>query len=117
MSEYKLSYGRYNHAPDFEKCAYEVPIQGVWSGYKQCSKTRGHGPNESYCKIHDPNRIEAKKKAKARQHDIEYNQRLKLTFGPVFFRKLEEIAAGHNDPRGLANDTINEFNNMLREIK
>lgn len=106
MTTYQKSYGRYHTTPDLTRCCENV-ADGFWS--KQCSKPCGYGPEKAYCKVHDPEAVKARRdKATA-----EYKAQLAIDrvkwAGPKFLEALRQIAAGHNDPRALAEEVIKEF--------
>lgn len=80
---------------------------GNWPHFGQCERSAKVGDR---CRQHDPVAIEARKRATREREDEEYKQHLMKIYGPRFFNVLKQIAAGHNDPRRLAQDTIDEFN-------
>lgn len=115
-SAYKKNYGRVGRGPDFERCA-----KSVWHDHSrsshQCSRKRGHGPGEAYCKQHDPVAIKAKEDArraewdrKAERRRVQRARALMQTDGyakAVEFMQL--ISEGHNDPRALAAEWLADF--------
>ena len=62
------TYGSYDTPEDPGHC-----IESVWKSdgfcgtYHQCSRNRGHGINGLYCKLHDPERVAAKRKARLKE--------------------------------------------------
>jgi hypothetical protein len=54
--------GTYNRGRKYDETQC---VHGVWSGYQhhQCTRKPGHGPDELYCKQHDPVAKAAKYKA------------------------------------------------------
>jgi hypothetical protein len=118
MTDWKLSgfhkkgYGRDGKVPpDAGKCAAEIrtSVGLMISKYYQCSRKRGHGPEQAYCKTHDPAAVAARQKKSLNQYK-EQSRRRSIEFaGHRFLKVLREIAAGHNDPRALARDAIKEF--------
>lgn len=89
------------------RCQKSVWRSGEW-GSSQCS--RAAKPGSDFCKVHNP-AAEAERDAvrKARSEEQWAERRLEI-HGKHFYAALEKIAAGHNDPRGLAQEVINEFN-------
>jgi hypothetical protein len=92
--------------PDPTRCCEEVHERGRGIHFYQCSKPRGYGPEEAYCKIHDPaevkrrnDKAEAKYREQVRQWKIEKN-------GPELLEVVQKIANGHNDAMGLAQETL-----------
>ncbi|MFC3724447.1 hypothetical protein [Neoaquamicrobium sediminum] len=105
---YKAAYGDHGKtAPDFERCCVEVTRYiGNWPHYGQCARKRGHGPDGAYCKQHDPEKVEARKAVSDEREKAAYNKQRLEWAGPRFFKVLEQIADGHNDPRTLAHEAI-----------
>lgn len=109
---YPKSYGAWagnpkGHAPDYERCV--ATVKGAGWHYCQCSKKRGYGPDEAYCKQHDPAVIEARVQKKLERYHQRWNQERYKIHGPTFYAALKKIADGHNDPRTLAKEIIEEF--------
>lgn len=96
------------NAYDPKRCAYEI-----WDNHltHQCSRKNGHGPDELYCKQHDPAAIAARDAARKERHDKEWNERRKEIYGKTFYNALKQIADGHNDARALAKDVLEKFHN------
>ena len=96
-----------------ERCAAGVSGHGGWRTY-QCSRKRGHGPEQAYCKQHDP--VARKEKQDARW--TEYKARMDAQqaernaknahrrLGVAAIAALKLIADGHNDPRALAQSVL-----------
>lgn len=101
------SYHKKNYRP--EQCAGSVSTKDGW-GYSQCSRKRGHGPEQAYCKQHDPDAVKAKREARAAKWREEYDAKAKAReaeraatqLGKDAIAALQAIADGYNDPRGLA---------------
>lgn len=72
-------------------------------------ETSGYGPEEAYCKTHDP--AEVKRKQELR--DIEYARKAHIRkvelSGPKLLEVLKRIAEGHNDAMGLAQETLTDL--------
>lgn len=96
-------------APDYERCCVEVFPAERGANHHQCRKLRGFGPDEAYCKQHDPANVAAKQAAADEKYRLESNARRYGYYGRRFYDTLKLIAEGHNDARGLAADLINEF--------
>jgi hypothetical protein len=105
---YGLNMGK--RGPDYTRCCEEVSAYvGNWPQFSQCSRPRGHGPDSAYCKQHDPEVVKARRaKADAKSNIAYQKQRLEWA-GPRFFRVLQEIANGHNDPRSIASLAIEGY--------
>jgi len=113
-SHYKKIYGAWagnsGHKPDFTRCCTEVTTyMGRWPSSHQCSRKRGHGPGKAYCRQHDPEVVKARQEKADRENRIRWNRERMKWHGPIFYKALEEIVAGHNDPRSLAKEVLNEF--------
>ena len=87
----------------FETVHYYV---SNWPHTKQCSRAAKVG---DYCKQHDPCTV-AKRRAKAdAKYEAAWQVRRKEIRGPKMFEALKEIADGHNNPRLLAWETIEDL--------
>ncbi len=94
--------------PDFTKCCEGV-AGNAW-GSKQCSRANGHGPHGAYCKQHDPVSLKAKKDARYAKWSAESeNSARNREFAAACRKAIRDIAAGHNDPRGLAQSIIDNL--------
>lgn len=96
--------------PDYERCCETVHGDG---GFRilphQCTKRRGYGPGEAYCKQHDPEAAMARRLASDERSRVAWNRQRINFHGATFKRALEQIAAGHNDARALASEVLAEF--------
>lgn len=112
---YPKSYGSWagnpvGAKPDFAKCCEQIGVrEGRWTRFQQCSKKRGHGPDGAYCKQHDPAAVKARQDQAMAKYKDQTNEHRYGWNGKKFYAVLEEIAAGHNDARGLAQKTIDDF--------
>jgi hypothetical protein len=112
---YKERYGAWSgnprgRAPDFTRCCEEVTTyNNGWPSYYQCNRKCGYGPDKAYCKQHDPDAVKARQAALTAKYNEKNNQERYKWHGRSFFKVLEKIANGHNDPRTLARETIDEF--------
>lgn len=112
---HKKSYGAWagfpsGHAPDLTRCCEEVTYYiGGWPKHKQCTRKCGHGPMGAYCKQHDPVAVKERQEKANADYRAKANAERYKWYGPTFFKALEEIAAGHNDARGLAQEVIAKF--------
>lgn len=111
-SHYRSSYGRSWHpaAPDFTRCCENVrtPV-GATTDFHQCLRKRGFGPDGAYCKQHDPSAAQARREA-SRARYVEQTNKLRYGWsGRTFYDALKQIAEGHNDARGLAQQVIADF--------
>lgn len=98
-------------APDFKRCCAVVyERESIWPRPYQCQKARGHGPDGAYCKQHDPAAGEARRAASHARYIEKHNRERVQWYGREFFDVLKKIAEGHNDARGLAQETIDKFN-------
>lgn len=112
---YPEAYGQWagnpnGQAPDYSRCCHEVGrAMGRWTSFGQCSNKRGFGPDQAYCKIHDPEAIRKRQEKSDLAYKTKYNKERYRFHGYVFFDALRKIADGHNDARGLAQEVIAEF--------
>ena len=105
-AQYRRSYGRgYSPvAPDYTRCADSV-VDGFHSS--QCSRKNGHGPHGAWCKQHDPIARAAKRDAQNAKWRAESELKLaRHAANAALEPALRQIAAGHNDPRSLAESVI-----------
>lgn len=95
--------------PDPERCAQEVWPNERGAIPSQCARKRGHGPEGAFCKQHDP-AVKAERERKQREkYEAERERQRPKWHAHKFLKALREIAAGHNDPRSLAIEVLNEF--------
>lgn len=112
---YPKSYGSWagnpaGRLPDFSKCCEEVADTSLnWTHFHQCSRKRGFGPDEAYCRQHDPAAVEERRRASDERFTKEMNQRRVQLHGRTFYEALKQIAEGHNDARGLAQEVLGKF--------
>lgn len=117
-SAYAKRYGAWagfpmGHAPDYTRCCESVS-DGRFS--KQCERARGYGPGKAYCKQHDPDARKAKADARrakltAKMAEIEgaaIERRRVESLRAACVQAIRDIAAGHNDPRGLAAQVLSD---------
>lgn len=118
MTEWTLSnhhakaYGRWptnpqGTPPDPARCCDQVlSYRGL---PHQCTRPRGHGPEQAYCKQHSPEAVAARDKAAKERYEKEMaDWRLKLA-GPRFFAALCKIADGNKNPRETALEAIKGY--------
>jgi len=109
---YQTSYGRHSSRPDYTRCCVQVST-GPWD-YAQCTRGRGHGPDEAYCKQHDPVAVSARREASNRKFHDKANAMQVQWHGPRFLKALRLIAEGHNDPRAVAREAVDAYERSLR---
>lgn len=117
-SHHKPGYGSFNRhvAPDPTRCAAEIPDATGWVRTRQCSRKRGHGSEGAFCKQHDP-AVKAARQAEAdRKNRKRWRERAREFSGPRFLDALRQIAAGHNDPRTLASEIVDDFDRLYPEV-
>lgn len=118
---YPESYGAWagnpeGMVPDLKRCCAVVYERETrWSRPHQCQKARGHGPDDAYCKQHDPAAEAARRAASNARYNEKHNRDRYQWYGREFFDILKTIADGHNDARGLAQETIDKFNAGARK--
>lgn len=111
---YKASYGAWagrpqGVPPNYANCCVEVYPEGRGATHRQCAKPRGFGPDEAYCKTHDPSRVAAAAQKRQAEWVARSNRERKQYAGATFYDALKLIAEGHNDARGLAQQVIKDF--------
>lgn len=94
---------------DASRCVMSVTPneRGGFAHAHQCNRKRGHGPDGLYCKQHDPAEV-ARRDAEAKARwDAKWDRAQRPNRLIAAYRKaLEQIAAGHNDPRSLAAEAL-----------
>ena len=117
-AQYPKSYGPTYRAkkPDFTRCAAGVyPRDRAGWGSHQCERKNGHGPHGAWCKTHDPVARRAKRDARVDQWMQESAAAMKLQAAVAALETaLRQIAAGHNDPRSLAESVIAALDDARR---
>ncbi len=98
-------------APNYERCCAEVTPNERGGGARrhQCNNKRGYGPGLAYCKTHNPDAVAAKRAERQAAYDAKWEARRYEWHGREFFNALDQIANGHNDARGLAQEIIAKF--------
>lgn len=105
----KRVYGRYKIPYKEDNCCESVTPKGMWSGGHQCNRSNGHGPEGLYCKQHDPAKVAERRKKSQSKWDADRVEWRKKAYGPKMYEALRQIAAGHNDARQLAKQTLEEI--------
>lgn len=94
--------------PDYNRCCAKVSTSNNWFP-SQCTRKRGYGPDEAYCKTHDPAVVAERERKSLEKYRAKSKERLYEFYGKSFYNVLKKIADGHNDARGLAQEIINNF--------
>lgn len=119
QANYGLSYQSRN--PDYSRCCMSVrrPM-GHTHIPGQCARKNGHGPHGAYCKQHDPEEVKRRDQERSRKYESEmYPKRMnwhRQKWADELKGVLQEIAAGHNDPRALAQDIITRMESEAPEM-
>ncbi len=103
-------------------CRAAVQLDTRWPNFHQCSRkatvTRPfEGQEYGFCKQHDPVALEAKRLARDQAWKAKWGERERRLDLEAATKKalaacrsaIEKIAAGHNDPRQLAIETLALF--------
>ncbi len=89
------------------RCQQKVTrYHGNWPTSGQCCRSAKVGDR---CKQHDPAHVEAKRRVQDEKWREERKRQNTRHHAPKLLKVLKAIAAGHNDPRQLAQDTIDEL--------
>ena len=100
------------HPEDKSRCAVSVTPneRGGFVHSHQCRRPRGHGPGGLYCKQHEPAAERARRDAASKRYQAKIDRLLSPSRrADAFEAVLREIAGGHNDPRRLAADALEQF--------
>lgn len=99
-------------AGDPKRCVQSLMDRWHPGGY-QCTRPRGYGPDGCYCKQHDPAAVAARNAARDAAYKAKWSaddlRRQKAEAGAKALDALRQIAAGHNDPRSLAQELLDQF--------
>jgi hypothetical protein len=101
-----------------ERCCKWVSHPRGWGG-RQCERKRGYGPEQAYCKQHDPVAEKARNDERdarwaAEREEIRANLKLQRN-AQNFLDALRLIANGHNDPRSLALEAITHYGEQVND--
>jgi hypothetical protein len=106
------------HPPDPKRCACGVWSKGRWATYTQCSRAPKFdavidGVAVKVCAIHRPEKA-AEREAAARAREDERARKWARQYSrPAEYRDaLQEIAAGHNDARALAQEVLGKWGDL-----
>lgn len=110
--KYPKSYGRSYQLrhPDMSRCAADVSSRDGW-GSHQCSRKATYDWDDELgqfttCKTHSA-KVTAERIRAADERSARKQSQFRDQFNASRYRKaLEQIAAGHNDPRALAKETL-----------
>ena len=92
---------------DVSLCIEEVAGRESWPSYRQCTRKRGHGPDGLYCKQHQPDAVESRgREATKRYEEQRWRENRPARQRDAYRAALEDIAAGHNDPRERALEAL-----------
>ena len=92
---------------DDSRCRAEVYNKWTWR-FNQCA--RKAVIDGKWCHQHNPAAVAKRRRKQHEAFDAEWAKRQLELHGHHFFDALQKIADGHNDPRGLAQETIDKFN-------
>lgn len=104
----------YQGGPDLKRCRASVHRDGSF-GICQCSRAgKIERAGHLFCSIHDPVAVKTKNAARKAAWDAEWAEKNRISQLEADRRKfraacadaLRIIAAGHNDPRSLAVETL-----------
>lgn len=91
------------------RCKEQVSTKGTFR-FHQCTRPNGHGPKGLYCKQHDPDVRQAKREVRDAKWREEWDKQARSDkFTKAARQAIRDIAAGHNDARGLAIKILKEF--------
>lgn len=89
------------------QCKARISSAGTWHRDPQCSR---QAKKDGYCIQHHPDTVAERDKKRRKADDIAW-QKIKLKiYAKEFYEALVKISEGHNDPRGLATEIIDNFN-------
>lgn len=112
---YPKSYGAWagneaGNKPDYTRCCEEVADNSTrWIRYYQCSHKAIIGPHKAYCKVHDPEAKAAREKKSALTYLRKQREWALGGYGAALVKALEEIEAGHKDPRSRAKEALDKL--------
>ena len=101
--------GRPGNAYDPKRCVVEVSMRDRWSQHYQCNRPSGHGPEELYCRQHDPAAVEKRAEESRKREREERERERPKWYGRPMLEIIRRIAAGHNDPTALCREFIEQY--------
>jgi hypothetical protein len=100
---------------DMERCREEVYLREGWGRFAQCARKKAvEVGGIGYCKQHSPEALEKRKEqSRARMaRDLEQIERQHRR--PYeYMETLQQIDAGHNDPRALAAAVLEKWGDAI----
>jgi hypothetical protein len=95
-------------APNYSRCCADVADGGRSVLSHQCCNKNGHGPDGAYCKTHDPVSVAKRQMESSKRY---YDSVRKSCIGSMgkAISALISIEKGHNDPRALAKEILDEY--------
>lgn len=91
------------------RCKEQVSLKGTFR-FVRCSRPDGHGPDGAYCKQHNPVTRQVKRDARDAKWREEWDKQARFDkFTRAARQAIRDIAAGHDDARGLAIKILKEF--------
>lgn len=109
-------WSKQRHSPEY--CCAAVHDGGRSVGFHQCSFKPKHWYGSlGYCTKHDPNNVLAERHRRDEEYRgklAEYNAKLEASVRARLFAEaceaaVRSIAAGHNDPRSLCLEILEQF--------
>lgn len=119
---HRQSYGKWAGNPrgtpvDVSRCAESVSSNDRGSIPHQCRKSRGHGPDNAFCKQHDPAEVAKRSAASTKAYYDKLREEKLRNFrwagGAKLIEALQSIADGNNDPRTLARETLDAWRKAM----
>ncbi len=87
-----------------------VPDRGTnWPSFHQCMRA-ANAKSPGWCKQHSPEEVARLAKMQDDKYNADWKRRRIELYGSHFLQVLQRIAEGHNDPRRLAREALDEFN-------
>lgn len=107
----KYCYGRtFGNKPNYKEgfCIESVSDGGRWPSFHQCS--RKATVDGAWCKVHSPEYLAEKRRIEREKYETQSKASTRKWFfqskGESFYDALQQIANGHNDARGFAEDVL-----------
>ena len=116
MNMYRERYGQWSgnergREPDRSRCCVDVYSGGSMIS-SQCSRKNGYGPEGAYCKQHDPAEVEHRRIVSNYKYRLDNHNRTMRRLASVL-PVIKAIAEGHNDPRALCQEWLDERREIL----
>lgn len=118
LYEQHMKFGTLSPAIDTERCRVET-YEGISRNFTQCARRKTvEVDGIGYCKQHSPGEVAKRRQAQQDKYEAERQISERRYVRPNEYRDaLREIAAGHNDPRALAEAVLAKWGDQPSPVE